>query len=37
MHFEKSREIVKLDSDLSMITNNSLDHLYSYIRIIIVE
>ena len=30
MYFEKSKEIVKLDSDLSMITNNSLDHIYSY-------
>ncbi len=30
MHLEKSKEIVKSDSDLSIITNNGLDHLYSY-------
>ncbi len=31
MQFEKSKEIVKSDSDLSMIINNGLDHLYSYL------
>jgi hypothetical protein len=30
MQLEKSKEIVKSDSDLSMITNNGWEHLYSY-------
>ena len=32
MQFEKSKEIVKSDSDLLMIINNGLDHLYSYLE-----